>query len=221
MIRGKAAIYHFTDNSEKRPIINEKQLELLKEYAASIGYTDVTVYCDKSLCRCDRIEFDHFLTQSEKYEALITKDYYHIAKNTAKCMPIMKELKDKGLSIYTKENGNLVLKEPPLAAPLRVATYCCRFGAPEQIKTILSVQNDILRLFADKQTSWTVIEQYSDISASQKEGERYELMKLLEKKKSTTFCLCISLKIFIGGHQVSVESESSADWIYTHYRKGF
>ena len=29
----KAAIYHFTDGSEKRPIVNEKQLNRLTEFA--------------------------------------------------------------------------------------------------------------------------------------------------------------------------------------------
>lgn len=91
----KAAIYHFTDGSEIRPIVNEKQLNILKDFAASLGFTDVEIFCDKSLLRCERLEFDRFLSCASQFDALITKDFYHISKNTGKCMSLMQDLREK------------------------------------------------------------------------------------------------------------------------------
>lgn len=78
----KAAIYHFTDGSEKRPIVNEKQLNRLTEFALSLGFDDVEIFCDKSLLKCEQSEFDRFLSSVDQFDALITKDFYHISKHS-------------------------------------------------------------------------------------------------------------------------------------------
>ena len=178
----KAAIYHFTDASEKRPIVNEKQLHKLTEFAASLGYTDVEIFCDKSLLRSEHPEFDRFMSSTEKYGALIVKDFHHISKNTMMCMNLMRELSDKGIPIFSLENGSFKLEEAPFDKPIRVATYCCRFGSPNEIKQIISVQNDILSLFIKKKTNWILVDQFCDESEHQNNGEQVELMKLLKGK---------------------------------------
>lgn len=178
----KAAIYHFTDNSTKRPKIYKDQLNRLEEFATSQGLTVTEIFCDKSLRRSDRTEFDRFLSCSDRFEALVTKDFYHISKNTMTCMSVMKELREKGVKIYTLENGSFSWNEAPYEEPIRVATYCCRFGAKNEMKEIIPVQNDILILFANKKTNWTVADQFVDESEHQNDGEQIQLMKLLEKK---------------------------------------
>lgn len=178
----KAAIYHFTDKSNHRPKIYRDQLHALKAYAASVGFDVVDVFCDKSLKRSERSEFDRFLSCCDQYDALITKDYYHISKNTGKCLSIMQDLRNKGLKILTLVNGIFIWEDSPLKTPLKVATYSCHFGTPDEIKEVFSVKNDILRLFIDKETSWTLIDQYSDKSDRQRDGEQVQMKKLLDNK---------------------------------------
>lgn len=178
----KAAIYHFTDGSEKRPIVNEKQLNRLTEFALSLGFDDVEIFCDKSLLKCEQSEFDRFLSSVDQFDALITKDFYHISKNTMKCMSVMQELRDKGIPIYTIENGCFCWGDAPFDKPLKVATYCCRFGTANEMKEIIPVHNDILTLFITKKTNWTVVDQYFDESEHQNDGEQPELMRFLQNK---------------------------------------
>lgn len=177
-----AAIYHFTDGSEKRPTVNQKQLNSLEQFAISQGFSVGEIYCDKSLLKCEQSEFERFISDSDKYDVLITKDFYHISKNTLKCMSVMKELRDKGIQIHSIENGSFSWEEAPFDKPLRVATYCCRFGIPNEMKQIIPVQNDILKLFTNKKTQWTVIDQYFDESEHQLDGEQIQLMELIKNK---------------------------------------
>ena len=177
-----AAIYHFTDGSEKRPIVNQKQLNMLEQFAISQGFSVGEIYCDKSLLKCEQSEFDRFMADIDRYDVLITKDFYHISKNTMKCMSVMKELREKGIQIHSIENGSFYWENAPFDKPLRVATYCCRFGTPNEMKQIIPVHNDILKLFADKKTQWTVIDQYFDESEHQNDGEQKQLMELIKNK---------------------------------------
>ena len=177
-----AAIYHFTDGSEKRPIVNQKQLNMLEQFAISQGFSVGEIYCDKSLLKCEQSEFDRFMADIDKYDVLVTKDFYHISKNTMKCMSVMKNLRDKGIQIHSIENGSFSWEEAPFDKPLRVATYCCRFGAPNEMKQIIPVQNDILKLFVNKKTQWTVIDQYFDESERQNDCEQIQLMELINNK---------------------------------------
>ena len=178
----KAAIYHFTDGSEKRPIVNQKQLNILEQFAISQGFSVGEIYCDKSLLKCEQSEFDRFMSDIDRYDVLVTKDFYHISKNTMKCMSVMKELREKGIQIHSIENGSFYWENAPFDKPLRVATYCCRFGTPNEMKQIIPVNNDILKLFTDKKTQWTVIDQYFDESERQLDGEQIQLMELIKNK---------------------------------------
>ncbi len=189
----KSAIYHFTNGSTKRPKIYKDQLNRLIKFAAKQGLTVTEIFCDMSLKRSERSEFDRFLSNSDQFDALVTKDFYHISKNTMKCMSVMKELQNKGVSIYTTENGSFSWMEPPFNEPLRVVTYCCHFGTKNEMEKIIPVQNDILKLFATKKTNWTVIDQYFDGSFRQKNGEQVQLMELLKNKEKYDLLLVHNL----------------------------
>jgi DNA invertase Pin-like site-specific DNA recombinase len=188
-----AAIYHFTDGSEKRPKIYKDQLNKLEEFAISQGFTVTEIFCDKSLLRSEHPEFDRFLSRCEQFDILITKDFYHISKNTKKCMSVMQDLKKKGIQIYTLENGFFSWEDAPFDKPLRVATYCCRFGTVNEMKEIILMQNDILTLFTNRKTNWTVIDLYFDESEHQNDGEQIQLMKLLKNKEKYDLLLVHNL----------------------------
>lgn len=188
-----AAIYHFTDGSEKRPKIYKDQLNRMKEFAASNGFTVTEIFCDRSLLRSEHPEFDRFLSCCEQFDVLITKDFYHICKNTMKCMSVMQELRSKGVQIYTLQNGSFSWENAPFNKHLKVATYCCRFGTLNEMKEIIPVQNDILTLFTNKKTLWTVIDHYFDESEHQNDGEQIQLMKLLKNKEKYDLLLVHNL----------------------------
>lgn len=175
----KAAIYHFTNESKKRPKIYRDQLEALKAYATSVGLDVADIYCDMSLKRSERSEFDRLLENSDQYDALVTKDFYHIAKNTGKCLSVMQQLRENGLEIYSIENGIFTSEDAPFDKPLRVATYTCHFGTPNEMKEVIPVRNDIFTLFTIKKTSWNVIDQYYDESLRQKDSEQIQMKELI------------------------------------------
>ena len=189
----KAVIYHFTDKSEKRPVTYRKQLKVLKEYAESVGFVVIDTYCDMSLKRSERTEFDRFLANSQQYDALIAKDFYHIAKNTGKCMDIMKKLRDNGLQIYTIENGIFTWEDAPFDKPLRVATYTRHYGTPNEMKEVIPVQNDIFTLFANKKTNWTVLDQYYDESIMQNNSEQIQIKELIANREKYDLLLVHNL----------------------------
>lgn len=181
MIR-KAAIYHFTNESKHRPKIYKDQLKALEDYALSMGFEVVDIYCDMSLKKSEHPEYDRFIACCDKYDVLVTKDFYHIAKNTGRFMTDLLMLRDKGLQIYSIENGCFVWDEAPYNKPLRIATYTCHFGTQNEMKEVIAVKNDIFTLFTNKKTEWTVVDQYFDESLHQKDGEQKQLMELIQNR---------------------------------------
>ena len=176
----RAAIYHFTDNSTLRPKTYRDQLKSLEDFAISVGFEVADIYCDLSLKRHERIEFDRFLSEYAQYDALITKDLYHISKNTGKCMSILKNLWDKDLQVYTLENGTFFREKTPFSEALRVVTYTCHFGPTAEFKEVVSVRNDVSRLFIKKKTEWFLEDQYYDECLRQRNDEQVQLMDLLD-----------------------------------------
>lgn len=178
----RAAVYHFTDGSDKRPKIYKDQIEALKGYADSLGLDVTEVFCDKSLKRFERTEFDRFLSCSDQFDALIVVDYHHINKNTMECFRIMQQLRDQGVTIYSLRNGVFTFEDDPFDKPLRVATYHSRFGSPSELNAIVPVQNDIFKLFATKKTQWVITDQYFDETEHQNNGEQKKLEELISQK---------------------------------------
>lgn len=189
----RAAIYHFTNKSDKRPICYKKQIKVLENYAASMGLDVVDIFCDMSLKRYERTEFDRFLSCCDRYDALVTKDFYHISKNTGKCMSVMQELRGHGVQIYTVENGIFSWDNPPFEESLRVATYTCHYGTPNEMKELIPIRNDILTLFARKKTKWTVVDQYFDESLLQANDEQVQIRELIENRDKYNLLLVHNL----------------------------
>ena len=86
MDKARAVLYHFTNKSEKRPLVYKKEVQRLREFAELMGYPDPDEYIDKSLKKLERSQFDMMMGKIENYEAIIMKDFYHISRNTRACM---------------------------------------------------------------------------------------------------------------------------------------
>ena len=185
----KTAIYHYTDRSEKRPKVYKNQIKVLETFAAYKDLCVESVYCDNSRLRNEREEFDHFIADAGRYDALLVKDLYHINLNTKECFRIIGELLKKGISVYTLENGSFLCTddpEKPLAEGLKVATYNCIQGrhVKENIESLISVEDEILRLFVKSKTSWQIIDQCHDVSIHQVGGDQVQLLKLIACKSN-------------------------------------
>lgn len=176
------AIYHFTNGSEIRPIVNEKQIEALKQFATSKGIDIKKIYCDYTLKTSEQEAFMTFMKECEEYEYLVTKDFYHIRDKTTICMKVMKELRDKGITIVSMENGIFSFSEEPFDKPLRVVTYTQENGKIRDAEGSVNMQNDIFSLFAKRKTGWTIIQHYSDICFHQNDAEQLQLNELIKHK---------------------------------------
>lgn len=174
----KTAIYHFTDGSEKRPAVNRKELDRLKDFARQSGFTDFEIFCDKSLLKGEQSEFRRLMEDSGQFSSLITKDFYHLSKNTMKCFDTLKWFSDRDIEVITMQDGTFRFTEPPLDDELSIATYTCRYEA-KNTENIIILQNEIFKDFVDKKTCWRVRDQYSDISENQRDGDQTQLQKLI------------------------------------------
>lgn len=187
------AIYHFTDGSEKRPGVYEKQIKELEKFANSLKIDVLDIYLDKSLLVEERDEFERFRASCEKYDALVTKDFYHISKNTRACMDILKTLSKKGVTTYSIENGAFEFSEPPLNRELRVATYTYAKRDVRDVDNLVEVQQDIYELFVEKKTNWTLVQQYADICSIQNDESQVEMLNMLDNKDKFDLLLVTNL----------------------------
>ena len=176
------AIYHFTDKSEKRPIVYKKQIKELEEFAEKIGVNVEKIYCDFSLKVKNRTQFDAFLAESYLYSALITKDFYHLSKNTMACMKLMKELSEKGITIYTLKDGTFDFSDAPFDKPLRVVSYTCGNERIRDANNSIRIQQDIYNLFVKRKSNWTMVNQYADVCRIQNDEDQKNLLRLIENK---------------------------------------
>lgn len=160
-----AAIYYYTDRSEKRPVYCQTELDNLTTYAQEQGYQDITIYCDRTLKESEHIELQRLLGEVGQYDALVVKDFRHLCKTTGKCLEIMKEVIDRGVKVYSMLRGQFTCTDPPTDKTLRVATYISK-DMSSKVNDLIAVQNDIFMNFVRLKTSWTVTDQYSDIAAS-------------------------------------------------------
>lgn len=102
---------------------------------------------------------------------------------TGSTINIIKKLHTLGIPVYSLEEAPLNYSEAPFEKPLNIASYYCCQVHKENMRDIIPVQNSILALFTQKETKWTVIDQYFDESERQRHGEQPFLSKLIANKE--------------------------------------
>lgn len=193
----KVAIYHFTDGSEKRPIVNEKQMIALREFASHYG-TVVKEYLDKSLKKGEQEEKKKLFQEIGKYNRLITKDFYHIAKNTGTCIGIMQKFFSIGVKIYSMEDGSFTFTETPFDQELNIAVYHSKYadnapsaeGRKRGNSITVQTQIEIIKLFVKTKTRWKIIDVYVDETEGQSDDKQKNLLQLIENKNKYDLVLC-------------------------------
>lgn len=173
----KAAIYHFTDCGNIRPIVYQKEIDRIKQFAADIGYSDAEVYLDKSLKKKEQVQLQNLLQDISNYNALIMKDFYHLRKNTGAFMDDLITLSNRGVSIYTIEDGSFQLSTAPFEQPLRIALYYCGL---EIVGRSIELQFEIMNYFVRTCTNWKIIDEYADTSGNKKDGNQKQLQELIK-----------------------------------------
>lgn len=179
MREGKAAVYHFTDGSQIRPVVYQKELERLKAFAHNAGYDEVEVFVDKTLRKCDQIQLEQLMENVQAYKALILKDFYHLRKNTGICMSELVRLSKSGIQIHTLEDGGFCFTEPPLKQKRNIAVYYCGL---EITGHSLDLQYEIMDLFIKEKTDWNLLHRYADFGGNKVDGNQKELQQLIRDK---------------------------------------
>lgn len=223
--KADAVIYHFTDGSEKRPIVYQKELKRLQDFASVRGYPKADVYVDKTLRKCDQKQLEEVWSKIDLYKCLILKDFYHLRKNTGACMSNLVELSRKNIDIFTIEDGNFKFTPAPFSKPLKIAIYYCGL---EIIGHSLELQYDIMDLFIRTKTKWTLIDRYADLSGNKIDGSQVEMKKLIFNRNKYDLILvqCFndihwrSSKFCKIRHQIQKDIYSMQEDIYLHYDKG-
>lgn len=193
----KVAIYHFTDKSEKRPIINEKQMIILREFASDYGIVEKE-YLDKSLKKCEQEKKQVMMEEIINYDVLVIKDFYHIAVNTGACISLLQRFLMLGVETHSIEDGCFTFSEAPFDKKLNIAIYHAKYedntpSAQKQKKgncITAQTQVEVLCLFIKKKTNWKVIDVYMDEAQGQSDDKQKGLLELIKNRKKYDLVLC-------------------------------
>lgn len=175
----RAAVYHFTNGSQIRPIVYQKELKRLEEFAHNSGFKDVEVFVDKTLRKCNQIQLERLMDNVYTYDALILKDFYHLRKNTEICMSELVRLSKAGIEVHTLEDGGFRFVEPPLRENLNIAVYYCGL---EIIENFMELQFAIMDLFIKEKTNWNLVRRYADVKGNKVDGNQKSLQDLIGDK---------------------------------------
>lgn len=198
----KVAIYHFTNKSENRPIVNEKKMIALREFACAYGVVEKE-YLDRSLKKCEQVEKRKLVREIDKYNVLVTNDFYHLSKNTGACIALMKEFLDKGIEIYSMEDGCFTFVDVPFDKKYKIAIYHSKYveGTVSTTKQkrgnsiTMQTQIDILELFVRTKTKWEIVDVYVDEAQGQSDSKQSNLLKLITNKDKYDLVLCKDFNI--------------------------
>lgn len=193
----KVAIYHFTDRSEKRPSVNEKQMDILREFALGYG-TIVNEYLDKSLKKCEQIEKEKLIQEIGGYDVLVTKDFYHISKNTGTCIALLQKFLSLSVETHSIEDGCFVFAKSPFNKKLNVAIYISKyvdnsssFNKQKQGNSItIQTQIEILKLFVKSKTKWNITGIYVDQAKGQSDEKQVNLLELIKNNNRYDLVIC-------------------------------
>ncbi len=184
-----AAIYHYSQGHNLHPGVTSNRIQMIKDYALNSGYDVIQVYHDFSRLRSEQDNLNLFLTECNKYDALFVQDLNQLSRTTTKSVSIITQLVNKGLRVYTLNNGKFGITDDVLQAPLKVATYYNCSISKGDSKPVIDVNNEILKLFTSKKTNWTIIDQYSDKSERQNIGEQPNLVNLINNRQKYNLLL--------------------------------
>ena len=195
----KVCIYHFTNAENlRRPIVNEKQMAILKEFASSYGEIK-QIYLDGTLKQSNQEQRELLLNEISNYGILIMKDFYHLAKNTGACFGLLQDFALQGIQTITMEDGSFDFRfqDAPFDKKLRVCVYHSKYK--EDGDRTIETQLAIFSSFVKHNTNWQIVDSYVDEADSQSDSVQTEVFKVIENAKKGYYDLLL-IKDFNGFH---------------------
>ena len=184
-------IYHFTNAENlRRPIVNEKQMAILKEFASSYG--DVKqIYLDGTLKQSKQEQRQQMIEDISNYDTLIMKDFYHLTKNTGACFGLLQSFAMQGVQTITMEDGtfDFRFKDAPFDKELKVCIYHSKYK--ESVDRTIETQLQIFDCFIKDKTNWQVVDTIIDEADSQSDDMQTEVFKVIENAKQGKYDLLL------------------------------
>ena len=183
----KVCIYHFS-NSNKRPIVNEKQMDLLQDFASSIGEVE-KIYLDFTLKQSEQIQRQQMIEEISAYDILVMKDFYHLARNTGVCIELLQEFSLQGVKTITMEDGSFSFQDAPLDRKLKICVYHSKYK--EDVDRTIETQRKIFKTFVSHKTNWEIVDVFVDEANSQSDSVQTEIFKVIENAKQGKYDLLL------------------------------
>ena len=183
----KVCIYHFS-NSNKRPIVHEKQMDLLQDFASSIGEVE-KIYLDFTLKQSEQIQRQQMIEEISAYDILVMKDFYHLARNTGVCIELLQEFSLQGVKTITMEDGSFSFQDAPLDRKLKICVYHSKYK--EDVDRTIETQRKIFKTFVSHKTNWEIVDVFVDEANSQSDSVQTEIFKVIENAKQGKYDLLL------------------------------
>ena len=175
----KVCIYHFS-NANQRPIVNQKQMDLLQDFASSIGEVE-KIYLDFTLKQSEQIQRQQMIEEISAYDILVMKDFYHLARNTGVCIELLQEFSLQGVKTITMEDGSFSFQDAPLDRKLKICVYHSKYK--EDVDRTIETQRKIFKTFVSHKTNWEIVDVFVDEANSQSDSVQTEIFKVIKNKK--------------------------------------
>ena len=157
----RTVVYHFTDGSEKRPCIVEKDIDSIYKYLDSHkNWNPVALYLDKTLVKTNQMQYQQLRKRFDRYDILLTKDFYHIQTKTVTFWKHIQQLLSERICIHSVIDGNLDYFYDPqwLLKDLKVAIYY----RSSEAAGASDLRAETLNMFVSMKTQWNVQKVYAD-----------------------------------------------------------
>ena len=183
----KVCIYHFS-NANQRPIVNQKQMDLLQDFASSIGEVE-KIYLDFTLKQSEQIQRQQMIEEISAYDILVMKDFYHLARNTGVCIELLQEFSLQGVKTITMEDGSFSFQDAPLDRKLKICVYHSKYK--EDVDRTIETQRKIFKTFVSHKTNWEIVDVFVDEANSQSDSVQTEIFKVIENAKQGKYDLLL------------------------------
>ena len=187
----KVCIYHFTNAENlRRPIVNEKQMAILNEFASQYG--DIKqVYLDGTLKQCNQDKKKQMIKEIANYDILVMKDFYHLARNTGACFGLLQAFSLQGVKTITMEDGSFSFQfqDAPFDKKLKICVYNSKYK--EDGDRTIETQINIFKTFVSHKTNWKIVDVFVDEANSQSDSVQTEIFKVIENAKQGKYDLLL------------------------------
>ena len=188
------AIYHFTNQSEKRPRIFMKDLDKIYQYVSRQERWDTpTVFLDYSLRKSEHLQYDRMIKAIDKFQVIVSMDFYHIEDKLGTFIKEAKWLiQEKGIELVSIKDGKLrFLEDEILNQNYKVAVYDRWADGAEK-----NLEIQVFETFVKYKTKWEIKNFYIEKEKIERDAEQVEMKRLLKEKDQYDLILVKSFNRF-------------------------